>query len=100
MKPGDLIAGRFEIERLASTGGMGLVYRAIDRRTGGPVALKSLHRPDTGLDRFEREAEVLAELDHPAIVRYVAHGRDGDGHGWLAIEWLEGADLGARLAGA
>jgi eukaryotic-like serine/threonine-protein kinase len=98
MRTGDLIAGRFEIERLASSGGMGAVYRAIDRRTAQPVALKSLHRPDIGLDRFEREAEVLAELEHPGIVRYVAHGRDDDGQGWLAIEWLEGEDLGAHLA--
>ncbi|MEP7122778.1 MAG: protein kinase [Byssovorax sp.] len=100
MKPGDLIEGRFAIERLASSGGMGAVYRATDQRTGQPVALKSLHRPDLGLDRFEREALVLAELDHPGIVRYVAHGRADAGEGWLAIEWLEGEDLGEHLARA
>ena len=100
MKPGDLIARRFEIDSLVSTGGMGSVYRARDRSTGEVVAIKSLRRPEAGLDRStsEPEAEVLAELRHPGIVRYVAHGREDDGKGWLATEWLTGEDLGAHLA--
>ena len=47
--------------------------------------------------RFAREAEVLSELRHPGIVRYVGHGRTADGELWLAMEWLEGEDLAARL---
>src|SRR4051812_20084580 len=98
MKPGDLIAQRFEIESLVRVGGMGAVYRAHDRSTGQIVALKSIHRPEGELDRLEGEAEVLADLQHPGIVRYVAHGRAPDGKAWLAIEWLEGEDLAAHLA--
>jgi tetratricopeptide (TPR) repeat protein len=98
MKIGTLVASRFEIERLAGAGGMGSVYRARDRETGAPVAVKALHRPDLTAARFEREAEVLAQLEHPGIVRYVAHGRDEEGTAFLAIEWLTGVDLAERLA--
>ena len=46
--------------------------------------------------RFAREAEVLSELHHPGIVRYVAHGRTEPGRPFLAMEWLDGEDLAAR----
>ena len=98
MRPGDAIAERFVIERLASAGGMGSVFRALDQQTGEIVAIKTLHRPAHDHDRFFREARVLAELRHPGIVRYVAHGVTGAGGAYLAIEWLEGQDLAARLA--
>jgi hypothetical protein len=93
---GTVIADRFEIEREAGAGGMGLVYRALDRASGEPVAVKLVRRAGDA-DRFTREAEVLARLAHPAIVRHVAHGVH-EGAAYLAMEWLEGADLGDRLA--
>jgi len=96
---GDVVAGRFEIETTARSGGMGSVHRARDRRTGEMVAVKLLRgRSKDHLDRFERESVVLAGLDHPGIVHYVAHGRAEDGTRWLAMEWLEGEDLAQRLA--
>ena len=48
-------------------------------------------------ERFAREAQVLAELNHPAIVRYVAHGETAQGQPYLVMEWLEGEDLSQRL---
>jgi len=75
---------------------MGTVYRAQDLQTQRPVALKLLD-PDYDRPRFEREVEVLAELVHPRIVRYVAHGVIGTDRAFLAMEWLEGEDLAARL---
>src|SRR5262245_60770000 len=96
MLPLDLVAERFVIERLAGSGGMGRVYRAIDRRSGAPVAVKILHGAGDR-DRFAREARALAELEHPAIVRYVAHGEAPGGEPFLAMEWLDGEDLEARL---
>ena len=101
MQPGDLVLSRFEVERCAGTGGMGIVYRAKDLATGVPVALKVLHAGDESVahGRFLREARVLSELTHPAVVRYVAHGVTPDGHAFLAMEWLEGQDLAAQLAG-
>ncbi|HSN97495.1 MAG TPA: serine/threonine-protein kinase, partial [Candidatus Nanopelagicales bacterium] len=98
MKQGEVVAGRYEIQLLAGAGGMGAVYRALDRETGHAVALK-LVQPSLAPDRarFSREAEVLASLSHPGIVAYLGHGRTGDGALWLAMEWLDGEDLAARL---
>ena len=104
LQSGTLFANRFEIERVAGTGGMGTVYRALDRYSGDPVALKLLKirsaaQSDTAAEaqRFIREAELLAELRHPGIVCYVAHGQAPDGQFFLAMEWLDGEDLARRL---
>lgn len=108
--PGTLVAGRFEIDRFISSGGMGVVYRARDlhARLGAPgaarplpfVALKLL-RPDTlgqiGIERFVREARLLSQLHHAGIVSYIADGTTDTGQCYLAMEWLEGIDLGQRL---
>ena len=78
---------------------MGAVYRALDRSTGGLVALKILRgakREDE--QRLAREARTLADLDHPAVIRYLGHGLTETGEPFLVTEWLEGEDLGQRLA--
>jgi tetratricopeptide (TPR) repeat protein len=99
VKPGDLIADRFVIDRLAASGGMGSVWRAVDRHTDGLAALKIVPADDAhALERFAREARVLAELRHPGIVRYLAHGRSADGDLFLAMEWLDGEDLATHLS--
>ncbi|WP_395849602.1 serine/threonine-protein kinase PknK [Cystobacter fuscus] len=97
---GTLIAGRFILESLAGWGGMGFVYRAIDSSTGGTVALKLLHGASSSesASRFNREAVLLAELRHPGIVSYVAHGSTATGQPYLAMEWLEGEELSRRMA--
>ncbi|MDC0746776.1 serine/threonine-protein kinase [Polyangium mundeleinium] len=98
MRPGDVIDGRFVIERMAGSGGMGSVFQAHDRLVSGPVAIKVLHDHEpSDVARFDREARVLAGLDHPGIVRYVTHGVTSAGEPFLAMEWLAGEDLGARL---
>jgi hypothetical protein len=98
VEPGRVLDDRFTIERLAGTGGMGRVYQARDRLTGAPAAVKILHEGGTlGVQRFAREVQALSGLSHPAIVRFVAHGVTPDGDPYLATEWLEGEDLGARL---
>ncbi len=89
---------RFDIEKSVGEGGMGTVYRAIDRQSGMPVALKVALSDDENYRRRALvEAGALASLDHPAIVRLVASGIAPDGHAYLAMEWLDGEDLGARL---
>jgi tetratricopeptide (TPR) repeat protein len=99
MIPGHVVAGRFEIERLAGSGGMGVVYRALDRETGGFVALKVLRSGGAREpERFQRESRVLSELRHPAIVRHVTHGETEEGDLYLAMDWLTGEDLQIRLA--
>jgi tetratricopeptide (TPR) repeat protein len=91
-----LIAGRWRIQRSVGTGGMGSVYLALDEGCGSRVALKLFHH-GADLRRFEREAEILARLRHPRIVRYVDHGRSEAGQPFLVMEWLDGEDLAARL---
>ena len=92
-----MLADRFRIEAEAGAGGMGVVYRAHDQRTGETVALKVLAQNEPlDASRFDRERAILAELHHPGIVRYVDHGRDG-GAPWLAMEWLDGETLAARV---
>jgi eukaryotic-like serine/threonine-protein kinase len=77
---------------------MGKVYCAFDRLTGEPVAVKVLHGVDAlDVERFELEASILSDLDHPAIVRYITHGVTTAGEHWLAMEWLDGEDLAHRL---
>jgi tetratricopeptide (TPR) repeat protein len=89
--------GRFLLERPAGAGGMGAVYRARDRETGAPVAVKLLAgRAASEITRFLREAEVLSQIDDPAVVRYVAHGSEPQPY--LVMEWLDGCDLAERLA--
>lgn len=93
-----VITERFVVEREVGTGGMGTVFRAVDRDTGAFVALKVLQKQlHTETERFLLEARVLSQLQHPAIVRYVAHGVTSDGAPFIAMEWLEGEDLWARL---
>ena len=75
MAPGELLGDRFEIERSVDSGGMGTVFRARDPISGEAVAIKILSDERSHVaERFAREAQVLAELSHPAIVRYVSHG--------------------------
>jgi tetratricopeptide (TPR) repeat protein len=94
---GKTVSGRFELERLAGSGGMGAVYRARDLTDGSAVAVKILTgRELREAERFDLEAAILAELTHPAIVRYIAHGVEGSDH-FIAMEWLEGEDLATRL---
>ena len=97
---GQLIGGRFELVALAGSGGMGTVYRALDRHSGATVAVKlastrGLNPND--MERFVREANLLALLQHPGVVSYVAHGHTPAGYLYLAMEWLEGEDLAQRL---
>src|SRR5689334_14278762 len=100
MKLGELVGEslRFEIEAKIGTGGMGEVFRARDRVSGEPVAIKIISDTrEHHSTRFAREVELLAELSHPGIVRYIAHGETPAGQLFLAMEWLDGEDLKARL---
>jgi hypothetical protein len=95
---GTTIAGRFRLLAQVGQGGMGHVFRAEDLSSGKIVALKAMGASEPALvERFVREARTLASLSHPAIVGYVAHGATHTGEPYLAMEWLEGEDLGRVL---
>jgi serine/threonine protein kinase len=90
---------RFDVEREIGSGGMGRVFCAFERTHGRRVAIKFLDPKQHGDPvRFAAEAEIVEGLDHPAIVPYVAHGVTSDGAPYLAMAWLEGETLAARLA--
>jgi eukaryotic-like serine/threonine-protein kinase len=94
----EVIDDRFMIEQLAGFGGMGQIYRARDLRTHSLVALKIMHDAERiELERFAREAQVLATLSHPGIVRYIDNGITSEGDPYLVMEWLSGETLSTRL---
>jgi tetratricopeptide (TPR) repeat protein len=93
------IETRFTLQARIGRGGSGDVHRAVDHETGATVAVKRLLATGdepTQVDRFRREARLLAQLDDPHLVRYVAHGVDRAGRPCLVVEWLEGEDLSKR----
>src|SRR5258706_12675733 len=92
--------GVYEIGSLLGAGGMGEVYRARDTRLGRDVAIKVLPAsvaldPDR-LSRFEREARVLASLNHPNIAAIYGVEQAGDVQA-LVLELVEGVTLDIRL---
>ena len=93
----ELIDRRFRLEREVAGGGMGRIWRAHDAETGRVVAIKVIATDaPTAIERFVREAVILAEIRHPGIVDYIAHGAV-EGKSYLVMEWLEGGDLSRRL---
>jgi serine/threonine protein kinase len=91
----------FEITAKLGQGGMGEVYRATDTRLGRAVAIKVLPAALTDdperLARFEREAKVLASLNHPNIAG-IHQIEEAEGQQLLVLELVEGDDLSDRLA--
>ena len=82
---------------MVASGGMGEVYRARDVVSHLQVCVKLLRTDeDREGERFLQEAKILSALQHPSIVRYLAHGTVG-GDRYLVMEWLEGEDLARRL---
>lgn len=85
----------------SARGGMGVVFRGTHRKTGRPVALKFLPpekvRDADSVRRFEREAEALAALNHPGIVRFLERLELGDRQ-VLVMEWVEGEPLDRRIS--
>src|SRR5690242_8141151 len=93
--------GSYEIRGLLGVGGMGEVYRAKDTTLGREVAIKVLPAELSGdlerLARFEREARLLAALNHPNVAAIYGLERSG-GVPFLVLELVPGATLGELLA--
>jgi eukaryotic-like serine/threonine-protein kinase len=95
---GSILGGKFQLQRLAGAGGMGEVFEARYLDSGERVAIKVLRALQTDqMVRFEREARLLAEFDHPNIVRYIEHAVTPLGQPYMVMEWLDGEDLATRL---
>jgi serine/threonine-protein kinase len=90
------VVGGYRIKEVLGAGAMGTVYLAEDVESGAPVALKilgeGLSRDARFRERFERECALAASLHNPNVVGTIASGKT-DGHLFLAMEYVEGADL-------
>ena len=93
--------GRYRVDELIALGGTATVHRAHDLRLGRDVALK---RPRSGDLRSQHrlrlldEGRLLAHLQHPGLVRVLDAAWEGEGAPYLALELVEGPDLGATIA--
>jgi serine/threonine protein kinase len=97
LAPNTTLQGRYRIVRQLGQGGMGTVYEAKALRLNTTVALKETHFTDERLRRqFEREAQLLANLRHPALPRVIDHFDETDGL-YLVMDFVEGDDLWEML---
>jgi eukaryotic-like serine/threonine-protein kinase len=95
-RPGDVIAGRYVLERKLGEGGMGFVWVARSVALDVDVALKMLRPEIAGaeaVERMAREARTAAQLGHPAMVRVLDFGRSEQGEPFLVMELLHGEEL-------
>ena len=100
LSPGTKL-GQYEVIEAIGAGGMGEVYRARDGKLGRDVAVKVLPeqfaRDRERLDRFEREARLLAQVNHKNIA--TLYGLEGhDGQKFIVMELVEGETLAERIA--
>ena len=99
-KPDDVVAG-YRIVRVIGKGGMGAVFEAVDDKSGQRAAIKVLHahlsQDQETTARFLNEAKAIATLDHPGIVRLLSSGPLDDGGCYIAMEFIDGETLSAKL---
>ena len=99
LSPGTAV-GRYQVQSLLGSGGMGEVYKALDATLGRPVALKVLRRELSGdperLSRFLHEARAASALNHPNILTIHEVG-DHEASRFLVSEFVEGESVRQRL---
>src|SRR5579885_1622484 len=97
----DEIDGTYVVIECLGAGGMGVVYKCLDKNLDKIVALKALiGRTDDPerLMRFQREAQAMGKLNHENLVSILNFGITGDGKPYMAMEYLEGVTLDHYLA--
>ena len=98
---GGVLVETYRLERLIAEGSMGSVYEARHLRIPKRFAVKflriGLEENPEALERFRREAEVVAALEHPNIVEVYDYNVADDGSPYIVLEYLDGEHLGARL---
>jgi serine/threonine protein kinase len=91
----------FELEEQIGRGGMGVVWRARERLLDRHVAIKLLRNVDNDpvfVERFTREARVMARLNHPNVVTLYTFGRTRSNHCYMVMELIDGMDLAQAMA--
>lgn len=97
LKPGTVLQNRYEIVRPIGQGGMGAVYESLDKRLRKTVALKQVLFTDKAMKKaFEREAILLANLNHTALTPVIDHFFEENGQ-FLVMEYIPGDDLASRM---
>ncbi|HLK35381.1 MAG TPA: protein kinase [Polyangiaceae bacterium] len=95
------VAGRYRLDAILSTGGMGVLFEARDEVTGERVAVKMLKPPyslERGrVERFLRETRIASELRHPNVATVLDLGEDSASTPYLVMELLEGHSLAKEL---
>jgi serine/threonine protein kinase len=98
LAPDSVLQDRYRIVRQLGRGGMGAVYEAVDQRLGITVALKeTLSSEESMRKQFEREARLLAGMQHPALPRVSDHFVEGN-RAFLVMEFIGGVDLAKIIA--
>jgi serine/threonine protein kinase/Tfp pilus assembly protein PilF len=95
----DALSDRYDLQREIGRGGMATVYLAQDRKHRRPVALKILHPTlgaQVGGERFQREVEIAARLNHPHILTLIDSG-EAEGFLYYVMPYVHGESLRARL---
>jgi serine/threonine-protein kinase len=100
-RPGELIAAKFEVERVLGAGGMGVVLAARHVQLGQRVAIKFMHaeaaRDPSAAARFLREARAAVALTSEHVTRVLDVGTLESGAPYMVMEYLAGVDLGDVL---
>ncbi len=101
VKAGDVLAGKYRVERVLGAGGMGVVVAAyhlqLDQRVALKFLLASALRDPAGRARFDREARAAARIRGEHVARVLDVGQLDNGAPYLVMEYLEGLDLAAWL---
>jgi serine/threonine protein kinase len=96
LNAGQIVGGRYEIISVLGTGGMGVVYKALQRYLRQYVALKTLRSPylsDRALGRFRKEAKAANALNHPGLIKVYDFGLLDDGQPFMTMEFVDGGSL-------
>jgi O-6-methylguanine DNA methyltransferase len=101
LRAGEVLAGRYQIDRVLGAGGMGVVYAARDLELDEIVALKVLRAPSgsedaAALDRFRHELRIARRISHPHVVRTHDIG-DAAGRRFITMEYVDGWSLAQLL---
>jgi eukaryotic-like serine/threonine-protein kinase len=101
-KPGELIAGKYKVETVIGSGGMGAVVAAIHSELDRRVAVKLMPprtaQKPSGLERFLREAKTAAAIENEHVVKIFDVGRSESGAPYMVMEYLVGATLAQLVA--
>jgi eukaryotic-like serine/threonine-protein kinase len=99
----DILNGQFQILQKIGSGGMGSVYKALQRDMNRMVAVKILHPKLTNrkdlVSRFRREARAMSHLTHPNTVKVFLYGELDDGSLYIIMEFLDGKNLNQIVRG-